>query len=255
MNRSGSASSFKPLTPRKKRPQIGQTLFIAVAVLLVLGGLYLIGNALIGPGKPISNMFATDTPTPTLTFTPTSTSTPTMTATETLTPTITFTPTPGAPFQYTVLEGEFLATIAEKFAAGPDGIALILLLNPYDEAAGTGIDPTTAIVFPGQVIWIPNPGMELPTATPVPADLPRGTKLTYTVQAGDTLGGIAAKFNSTIEAIIAENKLENPNALFVGQQLIIPANVVTATATRPPTSTPVTTTPTFLFTPSATNTP
>jgi LysM repeat protein len=97
--------------------------------------------------------------------------------------------------------------------------------------------------------------MPLPTATPIPADLPRGTKLTYTVQAGDTLGGIAAKFNSTIDAIIAENKLDNPNALFVGQQLIIPANIVTATATRPPTSTPITTTPTFLFTPTATNTP
>jgi LysM repeat protein len=68
--------------------------------------------------------------------------------------------------------------------------------------------------------------------------------LTYTVQAGDTLGGIAAKFNSTEPAIIAENKLTDPNALFVGQQLIIPVNLVTPTATRPPTSTPVTATAT-----------
>ena len=255
MNKSGSTSSFKPLTPRKKRPQLGSSLFVAVAVLFVLGGLYLLGTALIGPGKPISNMLATDTPTPTVTFTPTSTSTPTITPTETLPPTITFTPTPSAPFQYTILEGDYLATIVEKFALGPDGIALILLLNPYDEVSSTGIDPATSIVYPGQVIWIPFPGMPLPTATPIPADLPRGTKLTYTVQAGDTLGGIAAKFNSTIDAIIAENKLDNPNALFVGQQLIIPANIVTATATRPPTSTPITTTPTFLFTPTGTKSP
>ena len=244
MNKSGSTSSFKPLTPRRKRPQIGSQVFIAIAILAVLGGLYLLGTALIGPGKPISNLLATDTPTPTVTYTPTSTSTPTLTPTETLTPTITSTATPGSPFQYTVLEGDYLATIAEKIALGPDGIALILLLNPYDEAAGTGIDPATSIVYPGQVIWIPNPGMELPTATLVPANLPRGTKLTYFVQAGDTLGGIAAKFNSTIDAIIKENKLDNPNALFVGQQLIIPANIVTATATRPPTSTAAAATPT-----------
>ncbi len=255
MNRTSSTSSFKPITPRSRRPRLSSSLFVALAILLVLGGLYLIGSALIGPGKPISNLLATDTPTSTVTFTPTSTSTPTMTATETLTPTITNTPTPGAPFQYTVLEGDFLATIAEKFTLGEDGIALILLLNPYDETASTGIDPATSIVYPGQVIWIPNPGMELPTATPVPADLPRGTKLTYIVQAGDTLGGIAAKFNSTIDAIIAENKLDNPNALLVGQQLIIPANIITPTATRPPTSTPVTGTPSFGIVPTATNTP
>jgi LysM repeat protein len=94
------------------------------------------------------------------------------------------------------------------------------------------------------VILIPNPDMPLPTATIVPVSLPPGTKLTYTVQAGDTLGGIAAKFNSTIEAIIKENKITDPNALFVGQQLVIPANLVTPTATRNPTSTPVTVTAT-----------
>jgi LysM repeat protein len=64
--------------------------------------------------------------------------------------------------------------------------------------------------------------------------------LTYTIQAGDTLAGIASLFNSTVDDIITENKLEDPNAIFVGQQLIIPANMVTATATRPPTSTPIT---------------
>jgi LysM repeat protein len=254
MNRPGSTSSFKPLTPRRKGPQINSIVFILLAVVFVGGGLYLISTALIGPGKPVSNWLATDTPTPTVTYTPTNTSTPTMTATETLTPTITFTPTPSAPFQYTVQEGDYLTTIVEKFNLGPDGIALILLLNPYDEAAGTGIDPSTAIVYPGQVIWIPYPGMPLPTATPIPADLPRGTKLTYIVEAGDTLGGIAAKFNSTIDAIIKENKIDNPNALFVGQTLIIPANIVTPTATRPPTSTPATGTPFFGAAPTITPT-
>jgi LysM repeat protein len=44
---------------------------------------------------------------------------------------------------------------------------------------------------------------------------------------------LQAEFNSTMDAIIEENDLEDPNAIFVGQQLVIPANIVTATATRP----------------------
>jgi LysM repeat protein len=60
------------------------------------------------------------------------------------------------------------------------------------------------------------------------------------VQAGDTLALIAAKFNSTIDDIIKENKIEDSNSIFVGQKLVIPINMVTATATRPSTSTPVT---------------
>jgi LysM repeat protein len=43
-----------------------------------------------------------------------------------------------------------------------------------------------------------------------------------------------------MDAIIEANNLEDPNAIFVGQELTIPANIVTATATRPPTSTPLT---------------
>jgi LysM repeat protein len=79
--------------------------------------------------------------------------------------------------------------------------------------------------------------MPVPTPTPIPTDLRPGTELSYFVQAGDTLAGIAAVFNSTMDAIIEANSLEDPNAIFVGQELLIPANIVTATATRPPTST------------------
>ena len=83
--------------------------------------------------------------------------------------------------------------------------------------------------------------------------------LTYTIQTGDTLAGIASLFNSTVEDIITENDLPDPNAIFVGQQLTIRANLVTPTATRPPTSTPITpgpgtpsVTPVFTVTASAT---
>lgn len=209
--------------------------------MLILIGIILLVVWLLGPSKPLSGLFATETPTPTLTFTPTLTNTPTETPTVTATFTETLTPTQSAPYTYIVQEGDFLATIAEKENLGDDGVALILLLNPYTtEGADGSIDPTTQIVYPGQEILLPNPGMPLPTSTPIPPDLARGTILTYTIQAGDTLARIAALFNSTIDDIINENDLEDPNAIFVGQQLDIPVNMVTATATFPPTSTPLT---------------
>lgn len=225
----------------RKRRQKNQVFFVwGGATLLILIGIILLVIWLTGPSKPLTNMFATETPTPTLTFTPTATFTPTETPTVTSTFTETPTPTRSAPYTYIVQEGDYLSTIAEKQNLGDDGVALILLLNPYNEETGDGIDPTTQIVYPGQEILLPFPGMPLPTPTPIPPDLPRGTKLTYTIQAGDTLARIALLFNSTVDDIIAENKLEDPNAIFVGQQLIVPANMVTATATFPPTSTPLT---------------
>jgi len=217
---------------------------------LILGGITLLITWLAGPSKPLSALFATDTPTPTVTFTATLTSTPTETATITSTPTSSLTPTPSAPFEYTVLEGDSLFSIVQKFNLGDSGIKLILQLNPYNAESGTGVDPATLNLIPGEKLMLPYPGMPVPTSTPVPADLPRGTLLDYTVEPGDTLALIAAKFNSTEEEIIAENELEDANTIFVGQLLVIPVNMVTPTATRPPTSTASTP-----VTPTATGTP
>jgi WD40 repeat protein len=50
----------------------------------------------------------------------------------------------------------------------------------------------------------------------------------YTVQQRDTLISIAQKFNVPIEVIIQDNKLDDPNSLFIGQVLVIR---ITATAT------------------------
>lgn len=50
---------------------------------------------------------------------------------------------------------------------------------------------------------------------------------TYVVQAGDSLTGIANQFGLTIEQLLDINNLDNPDFVFVGQQLILPANVTT----------------------------
>ena len=62
--------------------------------------------------------------------------------------------------------------------------------------------------------------------------------VSYVVQTGDTLSGIASKFNSTTDDIMKTNNLADANAIQVGQTLKIPVNLVTPTATCPPTSTP-----------------
>lgn len=244
---------------KKRRKRNNPNLIYIIAGVLLLGGVILLIAWLSQPGRPIARMLATETLTPTQTYTPTATSTPSATPTLTETPSVTPTPTFSQPFNYTVQDGDYLALIVEKYALGDNGIALILLLNPYggtSEETGMpiGIDPTGNIV-PGQVILLPYPGMPLPTATPIPPDLPRGTKIDYVVQAGDSLGGIAAKFNSTEEEIRKINPtIDEAGNIFIGQLLSIPVNIVTPTATRPPTSTPITPGPGTVL-PTATFTP
>jgi LysM repeat protein len=228
---------------RKRRQQSSVIFVYGAAGLLVLAGLALVGIWLSGPSHPLTSLFASKTPTPTLTFTPTVTPPPTETPTITPTATHTATVTPSAPFTYTVQEGDSLAAISAKYSLGDDGIALMLLLNPYSADTGTGIDPTTQIVYPGQQIFIPNPDLKLPTPTPIPPNLPKGSIVPYVVQSGDSLAGIASKFNSTLDDIVKLNNLADANSIQVGQQLKIPVNLVTPTATRPPTSTPRTPVP------------
>lgn len=234
---------------RKRRQQSNVIFVYGAAGLLILAGLALLGIWLTGPSHPLQTIFATRTPTPTVT--PTPTNTPIPTDTPTITPTGTTTPslTPSAPFSYTVQEGDSLAAITAKFNLGDNGIGLIMLLNPYNASTATGIDPTTGIVYPGQQILLPNPGMPYPTPSPLPPNLPRGTILPYQVQAGDSLALIASKFNSTIDDIVKQNNLTDPNAIKVGETLKIPVNLVTPTATRPPTSTPRTPLPPATSTP------
>lgn len=241
-NKDSKKSTRSVIDNYRRRRQQNRVFFVwGGAALLILIGIVLLAVWLAGPSKPLNALFATDTPTPTLTYTPTLTSTPTLTPTVTETLTLTATPTRSTPYTYTVQEGDFLATIIEKENLGEGGLTLILLLNPYtNEGANGSINPTTQLIYPGQEILLPYPGMPVPTSTPIPTDLRPGTELSYIIQAGDTLAGIAAAFNSTMDAIIAKNNLDDPNAIFVGQELIIPANIVTATATRPPTSTPLT---------------
>jgi len=48
-----------------------------------------------------------------------------------------------------------------------------------------------------------------------------GTAKAYTVQWGDTLSGIADKYNTTVESLASSNNISNPNVIYEGQNLVI----------------------------------
>lgn len=211
----------------KKRQKLVPVLFGALAILLVIIGVLVIILA----GKSQGGWFSTKTPTPTLTFTPTATvpsPTPEATATETPTPEPTMTSTPSGPFEYIVQAGDNCYDIAAKFNVD---LLTLLAINNFS-AGGCPIQPN-------QTIMIPAPGQKMPTPTPIPSDLPRGTKIKYTIQAGDTLSSIASTFNSTVESILSLNKsvITDQNKLNAGDVLTIAVNLVTPTPTYAPTST------------------
>jgi len=65
-------------------------------------------------------------------------------------------------------------------------------------------------------------GLLLLWAAPALAQEPTAEPPVYIVQPGDTLYSIAQRFDSTVEAIVAANDIENPRLIQVGQKLIIP---------------------------------
>ena len=45
--------------------------------------------------------------------------------------------------------------------------------------------------------------------------------ITYTVKKGDTLGGIAKKYNTTVDKLVSLNGIKNKNLIYAGQKLKI----------------------------------
>lgn len=60
----------------------------------------------------------------------------------------------------------------------------------------------------------------IPTGTTSPP--PSGGTASYVVQAGDTLGAIAARYGTTVNYLASLNGLMNPNFIYVGQVLQVP---------------------------------
>jgi LysM repeat protein len=206
--------SYKPPYTFLKTGKSGRKLLLVglglLTLILTVGGLYILFNWFSAGGLGSIAIFASDTPTPTIT--------PTASNTATITPTASITP-------YTVQLDDTLSSIAEKFDVE---FIIIMALNGLNNGS---------VLFVGQDLIIPDPNTGLPNPTAIPDGLSRGTEIDYLILPGDTLASIAEQFLSTEEDIIEANELENSNLIFVGQLLKVPINLITATPGPSPTPT------------------
>jgi LysM repeat protein len=119
-------------------------------------------------------------------------------------------------------------------------VALLLLLAACGGGSGSTATPTPAALTGG--IPTATPFATVPPAVIVTASAGSGSEVTYTVEPGDSLLAIAARFGSTVDAIQARNNLTGSD-IYVGQELVIPNAIAldagaTATPAAQATSTP-----------------
>lgn len=100
---------------------------------------------------------------------------------------------------YTVVPGDTLSGIAARFG------------TTYQKIAADNGIANPSLIFPGQVLRI-YPGNNSGGGS---------NDITYTVQPGDTLSGIAARFGTTYQRLAEVNGIANPNLIYPGQVLII----------------------------------
>ena len=99
------------------------------------------------------------------------------------------------------------------------GCGQVITLSPTptpSQAASANVAPFTTPT--ALATSTPVPYAPLPTPTPSPTPTP----VIYTVQSGDTLGGIAIKYGVGISTLQDVNNVLDPRTLQLGQKLIIP---------------------------------
>jgi len=100
-------------------------------------------------------------------------------------------------------------------------------------APATPADPSAAT---------PAPDAAAAPAAPAPTEVPTPAGVKHVVESGDTLLGIALKYNTTVDEIKRLNNLQN-DFLSIGQELLVVAPQPLATATTGPTPLPPTADP------------
>jgi LysM repeat protein len=117
---------------------------------------------------------------------------------------------------YTVQPGDNLYRISLRF-----GVSMYALMQ------ANGISNPN-YVYVGQVLRIPTSQ----TYPPAPPPRPPSAGFYYTVVYGDTLGTMAARFGTTIYAIMQANGLSSPNFIYPGQVLWVPGRYPTPSPVR-----------------------
>lgn len=111
-----------------------------------------------------------------------------------------------------------VATLAAVLFAGCSNP----LADDSDDLPESADAASTATSAPPMPIITPTPvdPTSVAAASPTPDNEVRPE--TYVVAEGDTLYGIAARFNVELSRLVEDNGLSDPNDIWVGQELTIP---------------------------------
>lgn len=145
---------------------------------------------------------ATVRPSPTVTYPVAPTATPLHSPTPSPTTTL-----PPNQTRHVVESGETVSTIAKRYSTTTRAI---LQANNLKE---------NTILKVGQELIIPLPVANTPT--PTPTLIPSPTPYLYTIKWGDTLSAIAKRFNTTVEALMEANGIEDATRIQIGAQILI----------------------------------
>lgn len=207
----------------RSRPQVTLSLPLAIVLLAIFA---LVSAGITFAAVRFTGIAETEEPTVTVTATTTVTATIQPTATDTPLPTETMLP----PKEHTIIENETCIGLAAFYDVS---VRSIQDLNPGMQCDMLSLGSIILIPYPTRT---PTPP---PTATLSAAEATEVAceKITYTVQANDTLGGIAANYNVQIQGIMEYNDMPN-QTVFEGQVLIIPLCQRRPTPGPTPTETP-----------------
>ena len=123
----------------------------------------------------------------------------------------------GSAGTYVVRPGDTLSSIASRF-----GVSVRTL-------AATNHITNSNRVYAGRKLTVPDTKVTAAAAAPA---VPAVVNATHTVAPGETLTGIAARYGTTVGAVVAANKLGNANHVVIGDKLQIP-NVPAPTSGLP----------------------
>lgn len=126
-------------------------------------------------------------------------------------PTVRNVPATAPPASYIVQPGDTVSTIAERHG-----------LRTADVLAWNGLT-WRSVIYPGQALTL--------AGTSAPASAPAATTTaTHTIVSGDTIYGIAQKYGSTVDAVLAANGLTRASVIYPGQVIAISGTTTPAPA-------------------------
>ncbi|HZX07387.1 LysM peptidoglycan-binding domain-containing protein [Kribbella sp.] len=109
---------------------------------------------------------------------------------------------------YTVQQGDTLSHIAGRYGTT---VTNLVALN---KLPGNG-----NAIYAGEVLKVPS------AAASTPAKRSQLGRVTYVVKAGDTISGIAKRFNCSQANLLAANKLKPSDPIFAGKALQVPVKI------------------------------